>query len=40
MNANLLTCHLRYSILCSDYAIKKIDEPFVKDEDDVNEWAL
>lgn len=28
------------SILCSDYAIKKIDEPFVKDDDDKNEWAL
>ncbi|KAK4216671.1 Pep3/Vps18/deep orange family-domain-containing protein [Rhypophila decipiens] len=28
-------------ILCSDYAIKKIDEPFVKDDDgDKNEWAL
>lgn len=27
-------------ILCSDYAIKRIDEPFVGPDDDVNEWAL
>ncbi|KAI2630479.1 vacuolar protein sorting protein-like protein DigA [Xylaria nigripes] len=27
-------------ILCSDYAIKRIDEPFIGPEDDVNEWAL
>ncbi|KAI1261128.1 vacuolar protein sorting protein-like protein DigA [Xylariaceae sp. FL1019] len=27
-------------ILCSDFAIKRIDEPFVGPEDDVNEWAL
>ncbi|KAL2128369.1 hypothetical protein VTI74DRAFT_9274 [Chaetomium olivicolor] len=27
-------------ILCSDYAIKRIDEPFVKAEDDKEEWAL
>jgi len=27
-------------ILCSDYAIRRINEPFVKDDDDKNEWAL
>ncbi|KAI1492124.1 Pep3/Vps18/deep orange family-domain-containing protein [Biscogniauxia mediterranea] len=27
-------------ILCSDYAIKRIDEPFVRPDDDKNEWAL
>jgi len=29
-----------YSILCSDYAIKRIDEPFVTAADDLSEWAL
>jgi len=28
------------SILCSDFAIKRIDEPFVLETDDKNEWAL
>ncbi|RYO84050.1 hypothetical protein DL766_008225 [Monosporascus sp. MC13-8B] len=27
-------------ILCSDYAIKRIDEPFIGAEDNKNEWAL
>ncbi|KAI1393581.1 Pep3/Vps18/deep orange family-domain-containing protein [Hypoxylon trugodes] len=27
-------------ILCSDYAIKRIDEPFITAEDDKGEWAL
>ncbi|KAI0841567.1 Pep3/Vps18/deep orange family-domain-containing protein [Hypoxylon sp. FL0890] len=27
-------------ILCSDYAIKRIDEPFITPEDDKSEWAL
>ncbi|KAI8660600.1 hypothetical protein NCS57_01037800 [Fusarium keratoplasticum] len=27
-------------ILCSDLAIKRIDEPFITHDDDVNEWAL
>ncbi|KAI1500584.1 Pep3/Vps18/deep orange family-domain-containing protein [Biscogniauxia marginata] len=27
-------------ILCSEYAIKRIDEPFVGPDDDRNEWAL
>ncbi|KAI0402598.1 vacuolar protein sorting protein-like protein DigA [Xylaria palmicola] len=27
-------------ILCSDYAIKRIDEPFIGPDDDVHEWAL
>ncbi|KAI1074678.1 Pep3/Vps18/deep orange family-domain-containing protein [Whalleya microplaca] len=27
-------------ILCSDYAIKRIDEPFIGPEDDKGEWAL
>jgi hypothetical protein len=28
------------SILCSEYAIKRIDEPFVGPSDDLKEWAL
>lgn len=28
------------SILCSDYAIKRIDEPFVRADDQLAEWAL
>lgn len=28
------------SILCSDYAIRRINEPFIKDDDDKDEWAL
>lgn len=28
------------SILCSDFAIKRIDEPFVVEGEDRNEWAL
>lgn len=31
---------IRCSILCGDYAIKLIEEPFVSDADDPNEWAL
>ncbi|OTA66462.1 hypothetical protein K449DRAFT_390893 [Hypoxylon sp. EC38] len=27
-------------ILCSEYAIKRIDEPFITPEDDKSEWAL
>ncbi|KAL2263882.1 hypothetical protein VTK26DRAFT_4559 [Humicola hyalothermophila] len=27
-------------ILCSDYAIRRINEPFVKDDEDKEEWAL
>ncbi|CAK7226014.1 tethering complex subunit [Sporothrix bragantina] len=27
-------------ILCSDFAIKKIDEPFIRADDNKNEWAL
>lgn len=27
-------------ILCSDYAIKRIDEPFISAADDLTEWAL
>ncbi|ETS79994.1 hypothetical protein PFICI_07523 [Pestalotiopsis fici W106-1] len=27
-------------ILCSEYAIKRIDEPFITVDDDKNEWAL
>jgi hypothetical protein len=34
-----LMCVLN-SILCSDFAIKRIDEPFVLATDDRNEWAL
>lgn len=28
------------SILCSEFAIKRIDEPFVKTDEDLAEWAL
>lgn len=28
------------SILCSDFAIKRIDEPFITSNDNVGEWAL
>jgi hypothetical protein len=28
------------SVLCSDLAVKQIDEPFVLASDDRNEWAL
>lgn len=27
-------------ILCSDFAVKRIDEPFITDTDDLGEWAL
>ena len=29
-----------HSILCGDLAIKSIDEPFVTDDDDTEEWAI
>lgn len=29
-----------YSILCSDFAIKRIDEPFITRDDNLDEWAL
>ena len=35
----LLTMHVN-SILCSDFAIKRIDEPFVTASDDSHEWDL
>lgn len=28
------------SILCSEFAINHIDDPFVLPADDLNEWAL
>lgn len=28
------------SILCSDYAIRRINEPFIKPGEDLEEWAL
>lgn len=28
------------SVLCSDLAVKQIDEPFVLSSDDRNEWVL
>ena len=31
---------MRNSILCGDLAIKSIEEPFVTDADDVEEWAI
>ncbi|KAK4448546.1 Pep3/Vps18/deep orange family-domain-containing protein [Podospora aff. communis PSN243] len=27
-------------ILCSDYAIRRINEPFIKEDEDLSEWAL
>ena len=30
----------RYSILCSEFAVKAIDQPFIGPEDDKDEWAL
>ena len=32
--------HVTRSVLCSDYAIKRIDEPFVGPDDDKDEWVL
>jgi hypothetical protein len=34
----VLTCG--DSILCSDYAIRRVNEPFVKAGEDTGEWAL
>jgi hypothetical protein len=28
------------SILCSDFAIKRIDEPFITADDNSGEWAV
>ena len=28
------------SILCSEFAVKAIDQPFIGPEDDKDEWAL
>lgn len=36
----VLTSGDNNSILCSEYAIKRIDEPFVKENEDKEEWAL
>jgi len=30
----------RCSILCSEFAVKAIDQPFIGPEDDKDEWAL
>jgi len=29
-----------HSILCSDFAIKRIDEPFITANDNPDEWAV
>ena len=29
-----------HSILCSDFAIKRIDEPFISRSDNVHEWDV
>ena len=29
-----------YSILCSEFAIRRITEPFVKEGEDLEEWVL
>jgi hypothetical protein len=31
---------MRYSVLCSDLAVKQIDEPFIAANESRNEWAL
>jgi len=36
----VLTLLVNHSILCGEFAIKIIDEPFVSETDDVDEWAL
>ena len=28
------------SVLCGDYGIKQIDEPFIHDADDRDEWSV
>jgi hypothetical protein len=30
----------RYSVLCGDQGIKQIDEPFIHDTDDTEEWSI
>jgi hypothetical protein len=37
MSGPLTTGH---SILCSDFAIKRIDEPFITADDRQEDWAL
>ena len=36
----LTLCVKTHSILCSEYAVKRIDEPFVKENENKEEWAL
>lgn len=36
----VLTLLLLFSILCSEFAVKAIDQPFIGPEDDKDEWAL
>lgn len=31
---------MQCSILCSEFAVKAIDQPFIGPEDDKDEWAL
>lgn len=31
---------IQYSVLCSELAVKLIDEPFISALDDKEEWAL
>ena len=35
-----LTHSVPYSVLCSEMAVKLIDEPFVSEADNKGEWAL
>lgn len=35
-----LTENIEFSILCGDLAIKAIEEPFISDADDGEEWAI
>lgn len=40
MITDFVCVYCNFSILCSDYAIKRIDEPFVKDGDNPGDWAI
>lgn len=37
MRRDELTCG---SVLCGDYGIKQVDEPFIHDADDREEWSI
>ena len=37
---NLNTDMIFVSILCNDFAIRLIEEPFIRDTDNKDEWAI